>query len=92
MMPESARRLRSFAASACPLPPVPHRQIAAAREEDSVTLWHLLFRVGGSDRRAVYARLLALSPERAASEAEAMSLDRTRLDVWFEELPSGDDD
>jgi ferric-dicitrate binding protein FerR (iron transport regulator) len=54
-----------------------------ARVRDSLTLWHLLFRVDEPLRRPVYERLRALVPPPAGvGEAEAMALDKQRLLAW----------
>jgi anti-sigma factor RsiW len=57
--------------------------LAGARERDTLTLWHLLSRVGADDRARVYERLAALSPPPAGVTREGIvSLDRAMLDTW----------
>ena len=60
-----------------------------ARERDTLTLWHLLSRVGTDDRPRVYERLAALSPPPAGVTREGIiGLDRAMLNTWKEGLES----
>jgi FecR protein len=61
--------------------------LSSARERDTLTLWHLLSRVGRTDRLRVYARMVALVPlPNGISPAKALQLDRETLKHWREEL------
>jgi hypothetical protein len=61
--------------------------LAAARVRDTLTLWHLLWRVPDADRVRVYNRMAALSPPPAeVSREQALRLDRNALQRWREEL------
>lgn len=63
--------------------------LAGARARDTLTLWHLLSRVGGDDRARVYERLAALSPPPAGVTREGVvGLDRAALDAWKTALES----
>lgn len=63
--------------------------LAGARERDTLTLWHLLSRVGADDRARVYERLAALSPPPEGVTREGVvRLDRTMLDAWKTVLES----
>jgi hypothetical protein len=65
--------------------------LAAARREDAFTLWHLLARLRGDDRDAVYARLSVLVPPPAGVTREGvMSGDQAMLDRWWGELGFGE--
>lgn len=67
------------------------RMLAAARERDALTLWHLLRRTQGNDRAEVYVRLAKLVPPPAAvNEAAVLRGDRTALDAWWNQLGLGD--
>jgi hypothetical protein len=58
-----------------------------ARERDTLTLWHLLSRVGVDDRARVYERLGTLSrPPEGVTREGIIGLDRTMLDAWKEVL------
>ena len=58
-----------------------------ARPRDSLTIWHLLFRVEGADRRQVYERLAFLSPPPAGvSRDGVMQLNQAMLDSWKDDL------
>ena len=58
-----------------------------ARERDTLTLWHLLSRVGADDRARVYERLASLAPPPAGVTREGvLSLDRAMLDAWKDNL------
>jgi hypothetical protein len=57
--------------------------LEGARVRDSLTLWHLLFRVHEPLRRVVYERLRVLvPPPEGVGEAEAVALDKERLAPW----------
>jgi hypothetical protein len=63
--------------------------LAGARVKDTLTLWHLLSRVGHEDRARVYERLAALSPPPEGVTREGIvGLDRAMLDVWKTALES----
>lgn len=58
-----------------------------ARARDTLTLWHLLSRVGASDRARVYERLASLAPPPEGVTREGIvRLDRTMLDAWESNL------
>jgi hypothetical protein len=62
-----------------------------ARREDAFTLWHLLARLEGAERDAVYERLAALVPPPAGvTRAGVMSGDRAMLDRWWDDLGFGE--
>ena len=59
----------------------------AARDRDTLTLWHLLPRVNESDRALVYERLAAAAPPPAGVARDAvLRLDRAALDAWKAQL------
>jgi hypothetical protein len=59
------------------------RVLAAAREPDSLTLWHLLSRASPGGRGGVYDRLTALVPAPPDVTREgALQLDRKMLNHW----------
>jgi putative zinc finger protein/FecR-like protein len=61
--------------------------LTGARERDTLTLWHLLSRVGADERTRVYERLAALSPPPADVTREGvLNLDRAMLDAWKDGL------
>lgn len=61
--------------------------LAQAREKDSLTLWHLLSRVGPDERPAVYERLAALAPPpEDVTRAGVLRLDPAMLDSWRDEI------
>ncbi|HEX8491564.1 MAG TPA: FecR domain-containing protein [Pyrinomonadaceae bacterium] len=61
--------------------------LAEAREYDTLTLWHLLSRVEGAERRRVYERMAALIPPPAGVTREGiMRLDKGMLASWKTEL------
>jgi hypothetical protein len=61
--------------------------LSAARVRDTLTLWHLLSRVEGADRRRFYNRIVALvPPPPGISAAKALQLDPETLKHWREEL------
>lgn len=60
-----------------------------ARARDTLTLWHLLPRVGGEDRVRVYERMVALVPPHPNISREAvLRLDEKTLAGWRYELES----
>ncbi len=60
-----------------------------ARKRDTLTLWHLLARVGETERALVYDRMAALVPPPANVTREGvMRLDREMLNSWKDQLES----
>ncbi|MBV9267951.1 MAG: zf-HC2 domain-containing protein [Acidobacteriaceae bacterium] len=58
-----------------------------ARVRDTLTLWHLLPRVGVRDRERIYSRMAALAPVPAGiSRAKVLRLDPETLKRWKDEL------
>lgn len=65
--------------------------LSEARREDAFTLWHLLARMGGADRDAVYARLAQILPPPAGVTREGvMAGDQAMLDLWWGQLGFGE--
>ena len=63
--------------------------LAASRVRDTLTLWHLLTRVNGSDRARVYDRMVELAPPpEGVTRAGALALNQQMLDSWKEKLAS----
>ncbi len=61
--------------------------LAEAREYDTLTLWHLLSRVGRAERARVYDRMAALvPPPRGVTRAGVLRLNRAMLYLWGQEL------
>jgi ferric-dicitrate binding protein FerR (iron transport regulator) len=61
--------------------------LTEARVRDTLTLWHLLSRVEGTDRQRVFDRIVALTPLPAGvSREKALQLDPQTLQHWREEL------
>jgi FecR-like protein/putative zinc finger protein len=61
--------------------------LSEARPRDSLTLWHLLFRVNPSLREKVYDRLVALvPPPRDVNRDGVMRLDETMIEEWVREM------
>jgi hypothetical protein len=61
--------------------------MAEARPRDTLTLWHLLARVGDAERERVYTRLAALAPPPAGVTRDGvMRLDRSMLYEWKAQL------
>lgn len=57
--------------------------LAEARVRDTLTLWHLLYRVEGNERVLVYERLAALAPPPEGVTREgALRLDESMLRLW----------
>jgi anti-sigma factor RsiW len=82
--PENLKRaLESFAAKRSALDVI----LAEARVRDTLTLWHLLWRVGLADRERIYDRIAALTPIPAGvSRQKALSLDADTMTRWKDEL------
>ena len=80
--PESMKQaLESFGYSALNI------ILAEARPRDTLTLWHLLFRVEVEDRARVYDRMASLTPVPAGvSREQALKLDPETLRRWKDEL------
>ena len=63
------------------------RVLKGARARDTLTLWHLLSRVGADERARVYERLAALAPPPEGVTREGIvRLDRAMLDAWKDQL------
>jgi anti-sigma factor RsiW len=61
--------------------------LAESRIRDTLTLWHLLARVGVSERARVYDRIAALTPVPAGvTRLKVLDLDQATLTRWREEL------
>jgi predicted anti-sigma-YlaC factor YlaD len=61
--------------------------LSEARVRDTLTLWHLLWRVNGTERARVYDRIAELTPPPATvSREKALRLDPATLKAWREEL------
>ncbi len=61
--------------------------LAEAREYDTLTLWHLLSRVGLPERARVYDRMAALvPPPPGVTRAGVLKLNRAMLELWGQEL------
>jgi hypothetical protein len=59
--------------------------LAEAREADTFTLWHLIFRVNPAERARVYDRMAALLPPPAGVTREGVLRgDKRMLDLWAE--------
>lgn len=57
--------------------------LSEAREYDTLTLWHLLYRVQGAERARVYDRLAALiAPPTGVTREGVLRLDKGMLDLW----------
>jgi hypothetical protein len=57
--------------------------LAEAREADTFTLWHLLFRVSASERARVYDRMAALlPPPEGVTREGVLRGDKRMLDLW----------
>ena len=64
--------------------------LSSARTADALTLWHLLGRLEGEERAAVYDRMAALAPPPAGvTRAGALAGDRAMLDLWWDALGYG---
>jgi hypothetical protein len=65
--------------------------LAASRQRDALTIWHLLARVGESDRGRVYDRLARLvAPPSGVTRDGILRLDQKMLDLWWNQLDLGD--
>jgi hypothetical protein len=82
--PENLKRaLESLAAEKSALDVI----LAEARVRDTLTLWHLLWRVGLVERERIYDRIAALTPIPAGvSRQKALSLDADTMTRWKDEL------
>jgi hypothetical protein len=61
--------------------------LEAARQRDSLTLWHLLPRTTAAEREAVYGRLKALvRPPETVTREGIMRLDSHLLKLWWERI------
>jgi len=64
--------------------------LSSARVRDTLSLWHLLGRLEGTEREAVYDRLAALSPPPAGvTRAGALAGDKAMLELWWDTLGHG---
>lgn len=62
-----------------------------ARQQDALTLWHLLSRVTDAERPGVYDRLAALAPPpQDVTRDGVLRLDQKMLDSWWNSLGYGD--
>ena len=62
--------------------------LADARDQDAITLWHLLARTGVELRASVYGRLAELvPPPEGVTRAGALRLERRQLEKWWDVLP-----
>jgi hypothetical protein len=67
--------------------------LAAARERDALSLWHLLSRVEGVDRGRVFDRLATLVPAPAEVTREGILRgDPVQRDLWWDQLGLGSAD
>jgi FecR protein len=65
--------------------------LAESRQRDALTVWHLLARVGESERGSVYDRLATLVPPPSEiSRDGVLRLDQKMLDLWWNQLGLGD--
>ena len=66
------------------------RILTQARQNDAVTLWHLLTRVDTTERERVFDRLAQLvAPPAGVTRAGVVSGDRAMLDRWWNEFGLG---
>lgn len=64
--------------------------LESAREEDAITLWHLLFRVGKDLRPRVYDRLAALLPApKGATRDGVLRGDQAMISDWQDQVGLG---
>ncbi len=62
-----------------------------ARQQDALTLWHLLSRVSDADRLGVYDRLAVLAPApKDVTREGILRLDQKMLDSWWNSFGYGD--
>jgi hypothetical protein len=65
--------------------------LGEARQRDALTVWHLLTRVGESERGRVYDCLAALVPAPSGVTRDGiLRLDQKMLDLWWNQLDLGD--
>ena len=65
--------------------------LAASRQRDALTLWHLLTRAEEGQRVLVYERLRGLAPPPAGVTKDGiLRLDQPTLDLWWNELEFDD--
>jgi len=65
--------------------------LAESRQRDALTVWHLLVRVGESERGLVYDRLVTLVPPPSGVTRDGvLRLDQKMLDLWWNQLGLGD--
>jgi hypothetical protein len=65
--------------------------LAESRQRDALTVWHLLARVGESERGSVYDRLATLVPPPPGVTRDGiLRLDQNMLDSWWNQLGLGD--
>jgi hypothetical protein len=63
--------------------------LAESRPRDTLTLWHLLSRVQGTDRERVYDRMAELGPPPEVVTREGiLNLDESMMKTWRESLES----
>ena len=61
--------------------------VMESRPKDTLTLWHLISRVQGTDRGRVYDRMAQLSPPPAGVTRDGiLNLDETMMKLWKESL------
>lgn len=66
------------------------RVLAEARQDDTLTLWHLLFRVNETERGRVYDRMAVLvPPPKGVNREGILRLDTHMLDLWWNQLGLG---
>jgi hypothetical protein len=67
-----------------------HVVLNEARTRDTLTLWHLLARVEGTERERVYERLALLAPPPASVTRQGiMLLDSAMLSDWKAQMEAG---
>ncbi|HYK88309.1 MAG TPA: FecR domain-containing protein, partial [Acidobacteriota bacterium] len=65
--------------------------LLGAREQDALTLWHLLARSNEAERVRVYERLATLVPPPKGTTREGLlGRDHKMLDLWWDEFGLGD--
>ena len=58
-----------------------------SRLKDTLTLWHLIARVEGDDRRRVYEKMASLvAPPEGVTREGVLKLDQTMLETWRDKL------
>jgi hypothetical protein len=61
--------------------------LSESRQRDTLTLWHLLSRVGPDDRPRIFDRMVELTPlPNGVTREKALALDPATLKLWREEL------